>query len=68
MVVDMKILFTYAPLVVEGLSLITVLINSSAFSNILFAEKETFPMAACMMPFFSTLKSIIPPLTSEIAF
>ena len=45
-----------------------VLRSSVAFSSIFLDSKETLATAACIMPDLSTLKSILPFLTSVIAF
>ena len=42
--------------------------NSLALSRILAASKDAFPIDACTIPVLSTLKSILPPLTSLTAF
>ena len=67
-VLDIEILFTYVPLDDDGFNFIIVFISSLALSFILSAENETFPTEACTIPVLSTLKSILPPLISLIAF
>jgi hypothetical protein len=45
-VVDIKILFMYVPLEVDGFIFNIVLRSSSAFSKIFSAEKDALPMEA----------------------
>src|SRR5574344_870099 len=61
-------LVIYLPFAVEGFALLIAATNASTFSLIASAEKETFPTAACILPFLSTLYVTCPPLASLTAF
>src|SRR5688500_16004188 len=63
----MYTLLMYAPFADEGFKRTMVCNNSLAFSSIFLGSKETFATDEWMIPYLSTLKSILPALVSVTA-